>query len=263
IIPLLFKPGFLTKEFLGGRRQRYLEPIRMYVFLSFLCFFIIGIVHKIGTSNEKHSSKLTTHAPVNSSDDLKYKVKWVNLNLSPINPYIKDNATIAGYDSLQSALPSNEKDGIIELQISRMMINYNLARRTQGDDKANENIYKNTLSTIPKVFFILLPLFGLLLKIVFVRRNIYFINHAIFTIHFHCFLFLLFCILYPISTFSPWVSVLQLLLPLVYLYVAMLNVYKQTKIKTFFKFSFLTFTYGFFLLVALLFSIGYSAFTLA
>ncbi|MBC7411543.1 MAG: DUF3667 domain-containing protein, partial [Bacteroidia bacterium] len=46
IIPLLFKPGFLTKEFLGGRRQRYLEPIRMYVFLSFLCFFIIGIVHK-------------------------------------------------------------------------------------------------------------------------------------------------------------------------------------------------------------------------
>ena len=40
---LAFKPGFLSKEYIAGRRVRYLNPIRMYVLLrlfsswSFLC----------------------------------------------------------------------------------------------------------------------------------------------------------------------------------------------------------------------------------
>src|SRR5450631_3113208 len=37
---LLFKPGFLTKEYLAGRRTRYLHPIRMYVFVSLLYFLV-------------------------------------------------------------------------------------------------------------------------------------------------------------------------------------------------------------------------------
>ncbi len=39
---LLFRPGFLSKEYLKGRRASYLHPIRMYVFVSaffFLIFF--------------------------------------------------------------------------------------------------------------------------------------------------------------------------------------------------------------------------------
>ena len=37
---LLLQPGFLTKEYLRGRRASYLHPIRMYVFTSAI-FFII------------------------------------------------------------------------------------------------------------------------------------------------------------------------------------------------------------------------------
>ncbi len=37
---LLFKPGFLSKEYLRGRRASYLHPIRMYVFTSALFFLI-------------------------------------------------------------------------------------------------------------------------------------------------------------------------------------------------------------------------------
>ncbi len=41
---LLFKPGFLSKEYVNGRRVKYLHPIRMYVFTSaifFLLFFSV------------------------------------------------------------------------------------------------------------------------------------------------------------------------------------------------------------------------------
>ena len=41
---LLFKPGFLSKEYVRGRRASYLHPVRMYVFTSaifFLVFFLL------------------------------------------------------------------------------------------------------------------------------------------------------------------------------------------------------------------------------
>lgn len=38
---LLFRPGFLSQEYLRGRRTAYLHPIRMYVFTSAIFFLIL------------------------------------------------------------------------------------------------------------------------------------------------------------------------------------------------------------------------------
>ena len=35
---LLFKPGFLSKEYILGKRARYVYPSRLYIFLSIICF---------------------------------------------------------------------------------------------------------------------------------------------------------------------------------------------------------------------------------
>ncbi len=40
---LLFKPAFLSKEYLKGRRTSYLHPIRMYLFTSAVFFLIFNI----------------------------------------------------------------------------------------------------------------------------------------------------------------------------------------------------------------------------
>ena len=40
---LIFKPSALTKEYLSGKRLSYLAPVRLYIFISFLTFFIISI----------------------------------------------------------------------------------------------------------------------------------------------------------------------------------------------------------------------------
>jgi hypothetical protein len=45
ILALLFKPGFLTREFLSGRRVRYLPPLRLYLVLSVLFFLVLGLTH--------------------------------------------------------------------------------------------------------------------------------------------------------------------------------------------------------------------------
>lgn len=43
MIPLLVRPGFLTVEYIRGRRQLYFPPVRLYIFISLVFFFIIAI----------------------------------------------------------------------------------------------------------------------------------------------------------------------------------------------------------------------------
>ena len=41
---LLFKPAALTKEYLSGKRLSYLAPVRLYIFISFLTFFLFTVI---------------------------------------------------------------------------------------------------------------------------------------------------------------------------------------------------------------------------
>jgi hypothetical protein len=53
---LLFKPGFLSREYMLGRRKKYLHPVRMYVFTSavfFLVFFSMFYVSENEVSKDQ------------------------------------------------------------------------------------------------------------------------------------------------------------------------------------------------------------------
>jgi Protein of unknown function (DUF3667) len=60
---LLFRPATLTKEYLSGKRLSYLAPVRLYIFISFIAFFIISLFpDKVNLENIK-------------KDNIKSKVK--------------------------------------------------------------------------------------------------------------------------------------------------------------------------------------------
>ncbi len=61
---LLINPGFLSTEYKLGRRNSYLNPVKMYVFTSFVFFFVFFSVY---SPNE---DILKTTVTVNSIDDL-------------------------------------------------------------------------------------------------------------------------------------------------------------------------------------------------
>ncbi len=46
--PLMFQPGTLTQEYLDGKRAKFVPPIRLFIFLSFLYF---GVSFLIGEGN--------------------------------------------------------------------------------------------------------------------------------------------------------------------------------------------------------------------
>lgn len=62
---LLFKPSALTKEYLSGKRLSYLAPVRLYIFISFLSFFVISLfpdkiinLDKIIKENKNEKAKI-------------------------------------------------------------------------------------------------------------------------------------------------------------------------------------------------------------
>jgi hypothetical protein len=53
---LIFRPGFLTSEYAAGRRSSYLNPIRMYIFTSFVYFFVFFSVNSAENLNKSITS---------------------------------------------------------------------------------------------------------------------------------------------------------------------------------------------------------------
>ncbi len=53
---LLFHPGFLAKEFVAGRRKRYLSPLRLHIVIGFLFFIALGYTLRSRLSGELHDT---------------------------------------------------------------------------------------------------------------------------------------------------------------------------------------------------------------
>jgi hypothetical protein len=335
---LITKPGFLSKEYMIGRRASYLNPIRMYVFTSaifFLIFFSLSVGNKMVNFNEENKpeakesvsdwekqknileKKLVSNSDKDvaseikdSIDDLNEKITAAkkiygdtttkkfnddelalvlvraNLNKQPgvsgdamkkVDSSFKKRAekrdssgddidnykTVAAYDSAEEKLPETKKDGWFKRLFYRKLIGIN--EEARKDKKSYfEHFKENFIHSFPKILFISLPFFALILKLVYLRRKqFYYTNHGIFAIHLYCAIFilmLLLIILYKLSDVSSWrwLNIVDIIISIgvyvyifIYTYKAMRVFYVQRRFKTFLKYCIVGFL-GFLLTIILL-----------
>ncbi|MEW5799086.1 MAG: hypothetical protein AB1728_08775, partial [Bacteroidota bacterium] len=121
--------------------------------------------------------------------------------------------------------------------------------------KANPQVFFDKLKEYrPKIIFLLLPVFALLLKLVYVRSKALYIKHLVFAFYFHAFVFfVLFCVdlmeLSNIEILDSTSSLLLIAIP-VHLYYGMKNVYQQSILKTVMKLFLVSTTYLLLFLIA-------------
>jgi hypothetical protein len=263
---LLFRPGFLTEEYVKGRRVSYLNPIRMYLFISAL-FFLLYVSFFMEGGNMIRTTEI--HNTADSSTGLKIRRNVKNtlrnldsamaaedskhivlntgdtLSRTQLNNY--EPKTTAEYDSIQKALPAAERDGSIIQAINKKIINL---QQHYGEDKAEmmHRFKANFAHSLPYMLFLSLPLIALLLRLLYVRRKqFYYVSHGIFTIHYYCLVFLALLLAYTLEKFGGWGPVVGGIIrfgTVVYLYAAMYRFYKQGWFKTFIKFILLLFAGG-------------------
>lgn len=51
------RPGRITKDFLEGRRARYVPPVRLYIFVSFVFFFLVSVLSDRGIDAVDQATK--------------------------------------------------------------------------------------------------------------------------------------------------------------------------------------------------------------
>ncbi|CAM1367645.1 DUF3667 domain-containing protein [Tenacibaculum xiamenense] len=108
------------------------------------------------------------------------------------------------------------------------------------DKDERRNLFQQIISMGSISLFILLPLFTLCLKLIYIRRKYTYVEHLIFVFHVQTVFFLLLTIFLLISMASSSeledISYIFLILFGIYLYLAMKRFYKQGYFKTFFKY---------------------------
>ncbi|HEY2721650.1 MAG TPA: DUF3667 domain-containing protein [Chitinophagaceae bacterium] len=258
---LLFRPGFLSEEYVKGKRASYLNPIRMYVFTSaifFLLFFsffnkeeglkmsvngktLTQISDMDSLSFARFTSTLNNGKPMTRQEFQNYvdTAFATNIHIGNGGRY----KTRKEYDSVLAA--GKIKDGWLERQFVYKSIAINNKYHHNSQEIANAFIHA-LFHSLPQMLFLSLPLLALILKLLYVRRRkqFYYVSHGIFSIHLYIFVFIALLVLFTLSSINNnihWksLSTLSTILAVgifVYEYVAIKNFYKQGLIKTFFKF---------------------------
>jgi hypothetical protein len=269
--PLFFKPGMLTNEYMAGRRVQYLHPVKMYIFISLVYFLllfqqknqVIKFEHKDMTTKElsaavktiTNNAYIPLHAKKEALADLYKDNGYIIIN----NKAIKDTSkkakalrdeevekqglfstttkdtSYAQYLVSQQKLPASKRDGLLERY-------YNKKAFAIRKQKLNikEIIEDGLKHNFPKMMFVLLPLFALILMIAFYRSKKYYIEYLIYSFHLHCFIFLFLAIIMILKllipthwdTLTSWLDFASAVIIILYIYKSLKAVYHRSRWRT-------------------------------
>jgi hypothetical protein len=166
--PFFFSPGLLSREWATGRRTRYSSPLKLYLFCSAVFFLSLAAGHP------------TTKLSVGGSGDGGVRS---GLHID----------TGRGDGGAEDWL-----DERVESQVERL-------KKLDAADplELQRRLGQELVGNVPKVMFVLLPLFALLLRLLYFRRDRFYVDHFVFALHEHAFAYLVFTV--TALTGSGWI----------------------------------------------------------
>jgi hypothetical protein len=179
---LLFRPGFLTREYLAGRRRRYIGPARLFLVSSLVLFATLRIAtESINFGEAVRTDTSTAEVPKGNVESPRGKAAGERRARPGELVTLDDDLNVN-----MAEVPATM--GILEKPIAR----FNALPRAQK----MEQVVAGTLRYGPYAMFALLPAFALLLKVLYLgprrgqpsRPRLYG-EHLVFAAHNHAFLF--------------------------------------------------------------------------
>lgn len=193
---LLFKPGYLTKTYLEGKRKKFVPPVKLYIFISFVTFFLPTLLPgpSLIKFNEKKDAEKqevkTTKEEVNKesekglkemNDEVEEELSGIDL---PNRPRIKN---LTQLDSIQKNSQKAEKLSDFEYSAAKKIIKILKSKnRAELWNKAMESF----VHTLPKVLFLYMPIFAFFLWLMHDKKKWYYFDSGVFTLHYFSFLLL-------------------------------------------------------------------------
>ena len=257
ILPLLFRPGFLSREYSAGRRVRYINPLRLYFFSSILFFLVAwnaappNFFHF--DKSDRAEAPLKSRQPsvallpaeqreIRNNPYLNARQKQALLSGAPAVTLAPDTSVAPSGTSIKPALTPNAARA--QDNTGSGMVNfYFFGRRInmpKGEFEAR--VTHAMQSYLPKLMFVFLPLVALLLKLFYWRSGRYYMEHLIFALHNHSFIFVTMLMMVLATLLGKHVgwaaapahyfNVILGWYIVIYVFLAMLFYYRQSFFKT-------------------------------
>ena len=219
--PLAFKPGWLTREFLLGRRTRYTPPFRMYLILSVAFFLLTSVAGDPGSSIVLDVDGDGANLRIGDGDGGE-AASTRDAGPPAAAPKL-DPGRQRIIDAIVSRVPEAEKANVrsdLEREINglgdedagriRRLVedpcdeaNFQVdvgplgekfeprlrdaCRKIMADSQTfGRALYEN----IPKMMFIFLPLIAAVMFVLYLGSGRYYVEHLLFFVHYHAFFFL-------------------------------------------------------------------------
>jgi hypothetical protein len=224
---LVFRPGVLTQENLRGRWQRYVPPFRLYLFLSLLSLF--ALLGPFSDFNQLESDLISQ----TTNGDVRSGVSTSDETEDEIDPAITELKGIAEQGALDEAAktvdpPKAASDGEADdgffAKVEQALEEQNEHFKTLSPEEQITTFMREVAAAFPTFLIMLIPLFALGMKILYLGSGRYLFEHLIFSSHFNSLALLVFAIGYLLPSGWPALALYFGYLPL-YLALAMRRVY--------------------------------------
>jgi Predicted membrane-associated, metal-dependent hydrolase len=256
-VALLFRPGELALAFREGRTQRYVPPVRLYLFVSLLFFLALEISNIALIQFVLHaepSTKAKIEIALNGAGSK-------SAGTAPQNHYNINSSTIflAREGSVHPDMPPDAVRQINDKMAKKLQ-----KAHSQEASFVNKTVFGTILKLandpaalngaltawMPRALFLLLPIFALILALFYWRQHktLYFVDHLVFSLGFHTFAFVALLAAAGLAQFAGGGKVLlaMSLVQAVYLLFAMKKFYSQSWFWTGAKWLSVTLIYTFF-----------------
>src|SRR3954452_7645392 len=286
---LILKPWRLTNEFLAGKRVRYVNPLRLYLLASILFFFAVHLgtkginfdASKLGPKNHADLEAELTKKDLPPAAREKLEALLRDSSPSPA-PSPATNApsptpapTASSDVASQPSESANEQKKEYGKIGDRPFVAFDDAKSTtpferwiearakekMGESGTKMGLFISTMfSNLPYMMLCCIPLFALVLKLLYVRRRIFYIDHLIYALHIHSFFYagVMLIVLATIGLvrFAPgavagWLIALLWIAFVTQIFLSIRYVYRQGWLFSVFKFIFGGFLYFLVLVLAL------------
>jgi Protein of unknown function (DUF3667) len=229
---LLTKPGFLTTEYISGKRAKYLPPVQMYLFTSAIFFFLL------------YTFFLKTPTPAENWDSKQNQSINESIKID-LNNYNKNFKSVKDYEIQQSKLPIEKRDGRLKQYFTKQEIEIS-KKIEENPKKAFTETVNHFIHSFSSLFFVSLPIITLWLGLIFFwKKDINLVGHFIFIIHNYIFDYIVMLLNVVLKLpakikgfeFMESLAMLVLIWLLYYGYASMKNFYGLSRRKTLLMFS--------------------------
>lgn len=222
---LLTKPGSLTLDYWTGRRTRYVPPLRLYLFISFLGFLILMPLSRMREAQEGTS-----------------RVGMIRIN----------GAAPAEMDlEARTEMADQMMEGAADTPAFIQYLAENLVRPIILEPRLADQLLNQRL---PYVLFLMVPVYGFYLRLLFRKKQKLFVPHFVQSLHLHAMAFILMMAGTGLDVLfgTQLVSLVAIIAILVSQFLALRLTYENGRVKTLVKMAILNTAHMFTLTLAMI-----------